>query len=190
MNRILIDTETTGLAKPTPCLLEDQPYIIEMYAVKIDDEFNMLDEFSSFFRPPIPISAEITKITGITDDMINEAGAKPFEDSYEKLCNFFLGTEELIGHNLPFDRSMMIYELSRIEKQYAFPWPPHQICTVEASISIEQRRLSLAALHQIATGKPHAGAHRAKADVFALVRCYHWLYEKEMVPRPVRAESV
>ena len=179
---ILFDTETTGLLAPEANDLDAQPYITEIYCVKIDEEFNLVEEIETFIKPPIPISEEITRITGITDRDV--ANAPSFEQVYPRLAELFTGVTRLVGHNLPFDRGMLRVELQRLEREFQFPWPYDQVCTVEASMPIEQRRLPLSKLHELAVGKPHAGAHRAKMDVFALVRCYHWLTEKGMIKLP------
>lgn len=173
--RILFDTETSGLLKTSANDINEQPYIIEIYCAKIDEEYNLVDEFESFVKPPIQIDKEITKITGITPEMLEDA--PNFRAIYKDLALFFEGTHEMIAHNLPFDRSMVANELIRINKLINFPWPIKHTCTVEKSMGIEQRRLNLTTLHEYATGKPLANAHRAKDDVFGLVRAYHWLME-------------
>jgi DNA polymerase-3 subunit epsilon len=128
-------------------------------------------------KPKIPLSEELMKIHRITNDMLKD---KPsFGDIFDDFAAFVTGADELIAHNLAFDRSMIANEMLRIDKLLNFPWPRIHTCTVEMSMPIEQRRLSLGNLHKYATGKTHEGAHRAKADVFALVRCYHWLKERE-----------
>lgn len=170
---ILFDTETTGLLKPSANSLDEQPYIIEIACVKIDEDFQRLDQYESFIKPPIPVSEEITRITGITQHQVNSAPT--FDEVWRQLADFFVGVDTLVAHNLPFDRSMLANELLRIDRVLNFPWPPEHRCTVEMSLGIEQRRLNLAALHTHATGSKHDNAHRAMGDVYALVRCYHWL---------------
>lgn len=174
---ILFDTETTGLLVPEINRLDAQPYIVELYACKVDEEFNMIGEFYSKFKPPIPIPADVSKVHGITDEI---AAKQPvFGDCVDELADLFLGADTLVGHNLSYDRSMLANELLRCDRLLRFPWPPEHICTIEMSMGLEQRRLNLGALHAYATGKPHENAHTAKHDVFALVRCYHWLLEQK-----------
>lgn len=177
MIRVLFDTETTGLLKPSANSVDEQPEIIELYACMINQDFEPLGEFNSLFKPKLPITEEITKITGLTNDDVKDAPS--FAEKVDDLAKFFTGADELIAHNLPFDRSMLANELIRCDRLIQFPWPRIHTCTVELSMEIEQRRLNLATLHTYATGKPHEGAHRAKEDVYALVRCYHWLTERK-----------
>jgi len=176
---VLFDTETTGLLKPDAVELDQQPQIIEFSAVKIDENFNLIVEMNFFLDPGVPLPPEIPRITGIQQSDLK--GAKTFEEMYPTIARFFTGVHRLVAHNLAFDRGMLYYELKRIERELQFPWPYDQICTVEASMGIEQRRINLSKLHTYATGKPHEGAHRAKADVYALVRCYHYLCEKRII---------
>ena len=42
MHTILYDTETTGLLQPEAKGLQAQPYIIEFYGVRIDDDFKYI----------------------------------------------------------------------------------------------------------------------------------------------------
>lgn len=177
---ILFDTETTGLLVPEINELAAQPYIVDFYAVKIDEDFNILGEIETYVKPPISIPAELTKIHGVSNDTVKDAPT--FSELYPKLAEFFLGVDTLVGHNVSYDRSMVANELLRCGKLLNFPWPINHICTVEMSLWIEQRRMNLSNLHAHCTGKPHADAHRAKSDVFALVRCYHWLLENPYNP--------
>jgi len=178
------DTETTGLLQPEANELRNQPYITEIYLVKLElnkrnGEFTFIDELETFVRPPIPISEEITKITGITDAMLMDAPS--FAQIYPKLCEFFLGETTFVAHNCSFDTGMLWCELARLEKEFKFPWPSDQQCTVELSMPLENKRLSLAKLHEKAFGAPHENAHRAKNDVMAMVRCYSWLVQSGVI---------
>ncbi len=179
MNIVVFDTETTGLLKPESADISKQPYITEFYGVKINEEFQIQEELESFIRPPISIPEEVIKISGITDEMVKEAPIFPM--FYAKLAKFFTGVDILVAHNLPFDLGMLTAELRRLNKVNKFPWPRHQICTVEKSMHLRGHRLSLAKLHQHLLNKGFADAHRAKQDVFALVRCFHALTENNHI---------
>jgi len=179
MEIAVFDTETTGLLKPSPAGLDKQPRIIELYACVIDEEFNMLREYESFYNIDFPLPDIIPKITGITDKML--IGQPRFMNEYGKLAEFFTGVDVMVAHNLNFDSSMLANELLRIDKLIKFPWPRHHLCTVEASMKVRGYRLKLSNLHQEMTGKGFADAHRARNDVMALVRSLHGLVEKGFV---------
>jgi DNA polymerase-3 subunit alpha (Gram-positive type) len=172
---IFLDTETTGLLKPAAIRTIEQPFIIELYACKVDKDFKFIGEIETFIKPPVPISEEITKITGIDESMVKDAPT--FIEVYKDLVDFFLGEETLIAHNAPFDVGVLYWELFRADKEKHFPWPHRHVCTVERTMPMENRRLPLAKLHEKLLGKPHENAHRAKDDVHALIRCYIQLKE-------------
>jgi DNA polymerase III epsilon subunit-like protein len=174
---IAFDTETTGLLKPNACELWQQPHIIEFYACKFDRNGNILDEFETYIKPPVPLPEIITKITGITDSML--VGAPSFIEVYPQLVAFFLGETDVFAHNCTFDIGMLVNELRRHSLQYKFPWPVNQHCTVELSHCIDNKRLSLDKLYAaLVTTTPRKGSHRAKQDVVDLVKCISNMYEE------------
>jgi DNA polymerase III epsilon subunit-like protein len=176
---IFIDLETTGLLKPSACELGFQPFITELYAVRLTDNYDFIAEIETKIKPPVPIPEEVTAITGITNEMVRNAPS--FVSMYNKLVDLFLGERIIVGHNISFDCGVLWCELARCGLEVSFPWPPTRVCTVEKSYAIENRRLPLKALYQIATGTIHIGAHRAKNDVIALVRCHMWMKEQGLL---------
>ena len=180
---IVYDTETTGLIKPTANKISEQPYITEIYCAKLlhkeGGSIEQIDEFEQLYHVPVPLSKEITRITGLTDeDLVNQPS---FGQRYKRLATFFTGVNRLVAHNLAFDRSMVANELVRIDKVIEFPWPMNHICTVEKTIHIEQRRMNLTRLHNHLFGCGFPDAHRAKNDVLPLVRCYVELCKRGMI---------
>ena len=180
MIEVIFDTETTGLIKPGANDISKQPYITEIYCYKqhrlADGEVVQMMPFESMLCPAIPITAEITKITGITQQMCDSAPS--FIEVWEELAEFMTGVDRIVAHNLAFDRSMLANELVRIGKVLNFPWPRQHVCTVEKSMKYEQRRLSLTRLHEYLFATDFPNAHRAKNDVLPLVRCYNKMIEK------------
>jgi len=171
---IVFDTETDGLLKPSAAGIEGQPFITEIYMVKLDEEFNILEEFESYIKIPIPVPEFITRITGISDAMLSNAPT--FRDISDKLKIFIEDATETVAHNHSFDKCMVLNQFIRAGYK-EFDWPEIETCTVEKTMHIEQRRLNLNRLHELLFGKEFTGAHRAKTDVHALVRCYHKLRE-------------
>ncbi len=172
---ILFDTETTGLLKPSAAGIESQPYITEIYCCKIDEDFNLLEEFESYVNIPVPVPDFITKITGIDDSMLE--GQPTFKEIAPGLSEFFNDSTEMVAHNLSFDKAMVGNQVIRAGYT-SWPFPKIETCTVIKSMCIEQRRINLQRLHELMTGEGFKGAHRAKTDVMALVRCYHKMRER------------
>lgn len=176
---LAFDTETTGLLKPEASELHLQPFITEIYIAKFREDFEVYDEFETYVKPPVPIPEEVSKITGITDETVKNAPT--FIEVYDDLCSFILGEDTIFAHNASFDISMFANELRRVDMLLKFPWPKNQICTVEASFPINNKRMKLGDLHKLATGMELLNAHRAKNDVLGTVRCIKWLAEKGLV---------
>ena len=178
MRRIFFDTETTGLLKPSAAGLNAQPFITEIYAIKLDENYEVLDEFESFIKIPVPIPEFITKITGIRDSDLKDAPT--FEELDKELKSFLEDADETVAHNHAFDKAMVLNQYIRAGWK-EFEWPKSEICTVQHSMSLEQRRINLQRLHELLLGRPFPDAHRAKSDVNALVRCHHAMAQRGMV---------
>lgn len=162
------DLETTDLLKPGATELHFQPFITEAYFCKLDGTFKIKDEFETFIKPVVPIPEHITEITGITNDMVRNAPS--FIEIYDDLCEFFLGEEIFFAHNATFEIGCLESELARHDLVTNFPWPKKQICTVEVSECLQNKRLTLAKLCQH-YGIQYADGHRAKRDTMMMVEC-------------------
>lgn len=174
----IFDTETTGLIKNSAQPLAKQPHIIEFSGLLVDTETDEeLGALDFLCDPGIAITAEITKITGITQAMVK--GTKPFADRQKEVDAFFAQANAVAAHNLSYDQSMVEFEVARQGKLFA--WPERRICTVEATEHLKGHRLSLAALHELLFGETFADAHRAKNDVAALRRCFIELIKREVI---------
>lgn len=86
---VVFDIETTGLNTET-----DQ--IIELGAVKIENG-NIVEKFSTFVKPTIKLPFEIVRLTGITDEMLENA--PPIDLVIKDFYKFTRGCV-LSGHNL------------------------------------------------------------------------------------------
>lgn len=167
---IIFDTETTGLDAASPTKIEKQPYITEFYGVRLTKDFKFVDDFDTMIKPPIPISNEITRITGISDADVELAPT--FIQVYDNLYNLFENCRNVSGHNVMFDLRLLKYELFRLDKEHAFNWPKNHICTVEASRHYMNKRLKLQQLYEFLFNETFENAHRAKNDVMATVKCF------------------
>jgi len=177
---IFLDTETTGLLSATVNELENQPRITEIAMVKTTDDLDFVDQMETLIDPQTLINDQVSKITGITSDMVK--GKPTFPEIYMDVANFFVGETTVVAHNCSFDMGMLWVELARMEREFHFPWPINWICTVEKSYHISRCRLKLRDLHYNAAGSFHdEKAHRAMEDVYALIRCFKWMKKENMV---------
>ena len=171
----IFDTETTGLIKNTGLPLAKQPRVIEFFGVLVDDEdWSTHGELEFLCNPGFPLEPIITKITGLTDSDL--VGKPDFKDCAADVAAFFSAAGEVVVHNLPFDQNMVDFEFRRIGDEPC-PWPEVKTCTVQKTEFIKGHRLSLSNLHMQLFGEPFEGAHRAREDVMALLRCFRHLRE-------------
>ena len=106
---IVIDLETTGLYP------EKGDTIIEIGAVPIQNDTVLMEErFETFVDPNIPIPPHITRITGITDDMVR--GAPPMDESLIRFLSY-IGDCPLVAHNAPFDIGFLSHYLDKLGRE-------------------------------------------------------------------------
>lgn len=89
---VVFDIETTGFSPVTNL-------IIEIGAVKVVNG-QIVDRFSTFVNPEVPIPFEIEKLTGINDSMVIDA--ETIEAVLPKFMAF-VGDAVLVAHNAGFD---------------------------------------------------------------------------------------
>ena len=165
---MVYDNETTGLLKPQVSDLAQQPKIIEFAVAIIDQSYERVGEYSQLIYPGEDITPEITKITGLTNADLK--GKPTFIEALPEIEQVFIGKHRIMAHNLPFDMGMLVNELKRVGRQFAFPYPPEQQCTVQLGWDlIFGRRAKMTELYEKTMGKPLAQTHRALDDVNALV---------------------
>jgi len=172
MRTLIFDTETTDLIKNKLLPLERQPHIIEFFGLSVDMYGHHCRDLEHLFDPGFVISEEVQRITGIKPDDLK--GAPKFADHAAAVKAFIEDHDEVVAHNLSYDKAMIDFEMKRAGLKV--DWP-ELICTVESTEHIKGHRLSLTALHELLFGEPFAGAHRASADVYALASCFKALRE-------------
>lgn len=171
MRHLILDTETTDLLGPRQLKLESQPHITEFYGQVVvisGNQWTTIRELEFRCRPGGPISAEASRITGLTNLMLE--AEPPFRAFWHEIVDLMGDADVVVAHNLSFDLQMLEVEATRIDQKV--PWPERKVCTIEATEYLKGFRLDLNSLHEYLFKEPFAGAHRAKVDVQALTRCY------------------
>ena len=165
---IIIDTETTSLLKPEVADLAQQPHIIEIALIRLDEHsYEEVERYDTLLKPGEPLDEDLhKKITGLTNADLEDAPS--FLELYDGIADFMLGEQSIIAHNAAFDMGVLVVELRRIGKEFAFPYPPNQVCTVERTKHIKGRRMRLIELYEMKMGKPLKQTHRAMGDAEAL----------------------
>lgn len=162
---LVFDTETTGLPKPNRVPLDEQPRIIEIGLVVLNDD-QVVERVGQLLDPKVPIPPDSSKTHHIYDDMVR--GKPTFAQFLPEFIKHFEGSDCLIAHNAPFDVRILATELIRLGINETFPWPPKIICTVQEYAPMFGFKPNLQKLYQQITGKSLAQTHRALDDADAL----------------------
>jgi DNA polymerase III subunit alpha, Gram-positive type len=174
----IFDTETTGLIENPARKLDIQPEIISIAIQNVNlktGEF--LEHYYSLFKPIKPISEEITKITGITNEIVKDEGS--IERELPIIINMLKSASLLIGQNITFDLDMIELEC----KRYKYPiskWP-RMLDLVQNTIHLKGYRLNLTNLHIELFGKEFVGAHDAWIDCTITAKCAIELFKKGLL---------
>lgn len=102
---LILDTETTGFSP------KNGDRMIEIAAIEMIDRTLTGNTCHIYIDPERDIPEESTKVHGLTlEDVIRAGGGKKFRDVADEFLAF-IGNDELIIHNAPFDVGFLDYEL-------------------------------------------------------------------------------
>ena len=158
----IIDVETTGYPRNK----------ITDISIFTTDGVNILREFHSLVNPGINIPRNITRLTGISNETVQDA-PKFFEIAKQILD----ATRDsiFVAHNVNFDFNVIKNEY----KELGYSFKRKKLCTVRLS-----RRI-IPGYKSYSLGKlcaelniPIHGRHRAKGDAFATFELFKLLFEK------------
>jgi DNA polymerase-3 subunit alpha (Gram-positive type) len=157
---VVFDLETTGL-NPKIC------NITEIGAVKIKSG-KIVDTWSSFVNPEMPIPAKITELTGITDDMVKDAPVVG-----EALKGFFEFSKGciLVAHNTSFDCNFIRVLCGRLPLGLEFRYPYLDTLAVARSLypNLKNHKLDTLTRHLKIVLDNH---HRAVDDAMATAKMF------------------
>lgn len=161
---VVVDVETTGGRAAFH-------RITEIGAVKIQSG-RVVGKFSSLVNPGRTIPANITRLTGISDDMV--AGAPKFSEISESFREF-VGQSVFAAHNATFDFGFIREEFRRLGQTFRCP----TLCTVVAMRryfpGLSSYRLAALCQH---FGIPLDSHHRALCDAEATAQLLYLINEK------------
>lgn len=163
---VVFDLETTGLSP-----FKDE--IIEIGAVKVNKEGQIVDTFTTLVKPARPVSDFIQNLTGISNEMLKDAPS-----IYVALPRFasFAGDAILVGHNVTFDIAF-IQQKAKVYKDMNFMNPYIDTLSLTRKKYPNLKSYKLQDLIKEFNLKTFT-AHRALADVVATQQLYELLKKK------------
>jgi DNA polymerase III epsilon subunit-like protein len=203
---LIFDVETTGLipkhkkTEPEPAL-ETYPHIIQLsFLIYEIQSQTIVKAYNQYICPPshIPITDEITKITGITQMICDTKGV----DVTVALIEFYkayLSCDIIIAHNIDFDQKNVLIEIERnlpylsvrcphikvvFDPGYAKIFNIETICTMKKNVEtcsiyrVEptgyrwKKYPTLGELYKHLFHEIPTNLHNSMIDVLACMRCY------------------
>ena len=117
---LIFDVETTGLLPRSQkngvvVPISEYPHILQIsFAVYDITEKKIIREYNAYVKvaEDVVIPDEVTKLTGISREMVNEKG-RSIVDVLEKFYEMYMFCHGLVAHNMEFDEKMILVELER-----------------------------------------------------------------------------
>lgn len=161
----VVDIETTGGFAQNHCITE--------IAIAVFDGNEVVDWFESLVNPGISIPLHITALTGISNEMVEDAPA--FAEIAEKVYEM-LKPCVFVAHNVNFDYSFVRSQLA----DEGYNWDAKKLCTVRLSRKIFPgfQSYSLSSLCN-ELGVVQTVKHRAGADTMATVEVFKQLLQND-----------
>ncbi len=158
---VVLDTETAAVSPGDINLAQDVVIELTMAKVLVDVQTGQLTEvvevLSMFNDPGFPITPEVTELTGITQDMVT---GKCLDSA---VIEQFIGDLLLVAHNATFDRPML-------ERAAPVVSNSRWACSCKGDVDWRSKGYPSSSLEVIAFKNGYVyPAHRATADVFALI---------------------
>lgn len=165
-NFVVLDTETTGLRRPAE--------IIDFAVIETDGS----TLFNTLIKPKVGISAFISDLTGITNEMVLDSPTWP--EVKDIILHFLVG-RDIVTYNATFDRHMMhcsddMWGLGQADYHIDMQWfcameayAPHGRLWNEYHQSWTWIKLGEALKQQ---GLPVTNTHRAYDDAMACWRLF------------------
>lgn len=157
---VIIDLETTGLSATN-----DE--IIEIGAIRAYRDSDYHDTFETLVKPSIPIPSIITKITGISQKMVDDEGVE-LEEALRDFLEF-IGDRRLVAYNMRFDIKFLRNAVKKIGMKITNPTSCALVMARRAWPGLKSYKLT--ELAKIG-GFDTSSSHRALYDCEITMRVY------------------
>ena len=161
---VVVDVETTGGRG-------DNHRVTEIGAVKVCNG-EVIDNFQTLLNPQRAIPSGITRLTGISQEMVADA---PYFDEIADEFEAFMEGAIFVAHNVEFDYGFIAHEFSRIGRPFRHP----KLCTCSSMRKLFPGRKSYS-LDSLARDFdiPLMQHHRAMCDAEAAAELLILINEK------------
>ena len=186
MKVLIFDTETSGLPEgKNPSIYETQkwPHIIQLSYIIYDSETNEIvtleDDYISI-GDNVVINQESEKVHNISRELLSVKGI-PIEHALEKFNRFSEMSDVLVGHNVSFDKRMVMVEGIRnkirmnIHDTYCTMKNSVELCKIQRfwpNGDMYFKYPTISELHDELFKKIPKNTHNALIDILICMRCF------------------
>ena len=167
---IVFDIETTGLSSR-------YDKITEIGAVKIKNG-QIIKCYNQLINPEIPIPEKIIKLTGITDEMVEDQ--PKIEDVMGEFIDF-IGQSTLVAHNSSFDMGFINENCRKLNIELNNPVLDTLYLSRVLFQELKNHKLNTLAKHlDVPLENHHRAVDDARATALIFVKCIEILKEKDV----------
>ena len=191
---LFFDTETTGTPRNYKAPVTDSynwPRLVQLAWIMADKDGNILKRKSVIIKPDgFSIPADATAVHGITTERAQKEGL-PLREVLEEFATDLSLAEQIVGHNIEFDKNIVGAELYRLGMDYAQLMDKPNICTMKSSTDycaipnpngyLGYKWPSLQELYYKLFNRNYDDAHDALADITATKECFFELRKRGVI---------
>ena len=201
MKVLVFDTETTGLPSEKFASIYDSkswPHIIQLsYILFETDNDQILTIENDYINLPenIVISKGSIDVHGIDRKKLNKLSTLTIQEALYKFINFVKECDLLVGHNVSFDKRMVLVECIRnkiqgnLKKTYCTMKEGKEICNIRIQDSCGETFIKspkLIELYKHLFDSQPKNTHNAIIDVLLCLRCFVEMYLHKDITRTNR----
>lgn len=193
---LIFDTETTGLpAWNDPSDAPHQPHVVDIACSLFDRTGMEIERYDALIDPGVEIPEEVSRIHGITTEMVQAKGVEPGE-AFGNFCAMVAKAEGISAYNASFDLRMVRILGARVTgTKWDCPVRKFDIAgaatircklpptekMIRAGFGNKFKKPNLAEAYESMFGETFENSHRARPDCDAAARIFFHLKEKELI---------
>lgn len=185
---LVFDTETTGLPEgrnPSPEDTTKFPHIVQLSYLLYDTDLDKTlacEDHIIKLKASVTLPPESVRIHGINRNRMMRKGVT-IKYALDDFIKAMRKADTIVGHNLRFDKNMLVVEAKRNNRTIAFE-TKREYCTMLNSVDICQiertnregkkyyKFPNLSELHMCLFEEMPRGVHDSMADVLFTLRCF------------------
>ena len=192
---LFFDTETTGVPKSYNAPASDSnnwPRLVQLAWLMTDKEGKVIKQKSVIIKPNgFSIPQDAASVHGITTERAQREGL-PLRDVLEEFTTDLSFAEQVVGHNIDFDRHIVGAELYRLDMDYNAIMIKSGTCTMKSSTDFcaipnpnsyygGYKWPSLQELYRKLFNHDFVDVHDALADITATKECFFELKRRGII---------